>query len=229
VLHLGEGTDEDAAEEIFVLDRIGALNDRTVLVHGVGLSEAGHALRRKRGAALVWCPTSNRFMLGSTLNARAQGGFEPVALGSDSALTARGNLLDEIRAAHENEQATAESIYRMVTESAAAILRLRDGEGFIRAGSIADLIAVPWNRKTPSEALAGMDMAQVEMALLAGGLQLGSIEMVKRWPAPQSSGLEAISVDGVTRLVRAPIRPLMAETGRCLTGGVWLAGRRVEL
>src|SRR5215468_3860298 len=71
IIHLGEGTDEQSKSEIFVLDQMGALGFRTVIVHGVALTSDGHALRRRRGAALVWCPTSNRFTLGTTLEARS--------------------------------------------------------------------------------------------------------------------------------------------------------------
>ena len=38
LIHLGEGTDADTAEEIFRLHDLGALDERTVLVHAVGLN-----------------------------------------------------------------------------------------------------------------------------------------------------------------------------------------------
>ena len=227
LIHLGEGTDEVSREEIFTLDRIGTLNERTVLIHGVALNEAGHALRRKRGAALVWCPTSNRFTLGSTLDVRSISRSEDIALGSDSALTARGNLLDEIRAAHEEEHVPEESIYGMVTEPAARILRLRDGEGKIQTGSIADLIAIPWTEKTPAKSLMSINAAQIEMVMVSGRLHLASPGILRRWPAAQCSALESISVEGTQRLVRAPIQWLLSETRRCLPEDLWLAGRRV--
>src|SRR5215467_6189740 len=144
IVHLGEGTDEQSRSEIFVLDRMGALGPPTVIVHGVALTPDGHALRRRRGAALVWCPTSNRFTLGTTLDARSICREENLALGSDSALTSQGGLLDEIRAAHRDEKVPATAVYSMVTSSAASLLRLGCGEGGIHAGAVADLTAVPW-------------------------------------------------------------------------------------
>ena len=92
IIHLAEGTDARSKDEIFLLDRLGALDCRTVIVHGVGLTADGHALRRQKGASLVWCPTSNRFTIGATIDARSICLEEKIALGSDSALTAHGRL-----------------------------------------------------------------------------------------------------------------------------------------
>jgi len=96
IIHLGEGTDERSRNEIFELDQMGPLDARTVIVHGVALDEAGHARLRERGGALVWCPTSNLFTLGKTLDRRVTSKNPRLALGTDSALTAQGDLLDEI-------------------------------------------------------------------------------------------------------------------------------------
>jgi hypothetical protein len=68
ILHLGEGVDGNARREIFRLDELGALDRRTVLVHAVALGARGLRLAKERGAALIWCPSSNLFLLGCTLN-----------------------------------------------------------------------------------------------------------------------------------------------------------------
>ena len=65
-----------------------------------------------------------------------------MVLGSDSPLTAAGDLLDEIRFAHTHIGLDANSIYAMVTNRAADVLRLRRGEGTLRPGSVADIVVV---------------------------------------------------------------------------------------
>ena len=227
IIHAGEGTDEHSRDEIFELDRIGVLSRRTILVHGVAFSQAGHTLRRDRGAALVWCPTSNRFTLGTTLDARLLGDFDRISLGSDSALTGQGNLLDEIRAAHE-EGSPPDLLYRMITENAAAILLLNEGEGRIQPGAIANLIAIPWKQSTPSEAVTQLNLSRIEMVLVRGSLHLASREMVARWDGPQADGLEWISVEGLRRKVRAPIQWLIKEAASHLPDEIRLAGKRVS-
>jgi hypothetical protein len=96
VIHAGEGTDEGAAREVFRLEELGVLAPRTVLVHCVGFDAAGWELVRRRGAAVVWCPRSNLFTLGKTLSPESVPAGVRLLLGTDSALTAEGDLLDEI-------------------------------------------------------------------------------------------------------------------------------------
>ncbi len=227
ILHLGEGTDQNSEDEIFDLDRLGALTSRTVIVHGVGLTAEGHALRRQRDAALVWCPTSNRFILGKTLDVRDREPLGRLALGSDSALSAQGDLLDEINHAHRIEGADPHRIYSLVTESAAAVLRLRNGEGTIREGAIADLVAVRQEDATPGETLAGADFTKIELVMVSGMPHLVSPRMAQRWPEELLSDLETIEVEGTVRLVRAPVKRMLRETQKCLSGKIRLAGKQL--
>jgi hypothetical protein len=96
VIHLGEGTDDYACHEVFRLNELGVLSRRTVLVHAVGLNRNGWELVAQTGATVIWCPRSNLFTLGRTLDLNAIPSGVPVALGSDSPLTAEGDFLDEI-------------------------------------------------------------------------------------------------------------------------------------
>ena len=63
ILHLGEGSDRKSAREIFDLDAMGALDDRTVLTHAVALGNKGLRLVKQKGASVIWCPSSNLFLL----------------------------------------------------------------------------------------------------------------------------------------------------------------------
>ena len=142
ILHASEGLDEKSANEIFELDRIHALDERTILVHGLGLTSDGISLLNRRGAALVWCPTSNQFLFGRTHRWESLATANNLVLGSDSPLTAAGTCWMRfvsripIRAVH------AEELYRMVITRPAAVFRFDDGRGAIRPGAAADLIAI---------------------------------------------------------------------------------------
>ena len=228
IIHLGEGSDKRSGDEIFDLDRLRALDHRTVIIHGVGLTEHGHELRWRRGAGLVWCPTSNRFTLGITLNPAILGGRDRVSLGSDSALTAEGDLLDEIRAAHR-EGIDARQIYSMVTETAANILRLRNGEGRLQPGSIADLLVVKRKNLTPAETLVETRLETIEMVMISGKPHLVSAKTALCCPPPLLDGFEDIQVEGNSCFVRAPVKELLKETQMFLSSEVRLAGKRVSL
>ncbi|HEX5413025.1 MAG TPA: amidohydrolase family protein [Terriglobia bacterium] len=227
IIHLAEGSDAQSGDEIFDLDRLGALDARTVIVHGVGLTERGHELRRQRGAALVWCPTSNRFTLGATLDAAGLGAQDRIALGSDSALTAEGDLLDEIRAAH-SEGMDPGQIYSMVTGSATDVLRLRNGEGKLQPGSNADLLVVKRRDLSPAEVLISTRLDSIEMVMVSGQPHLVSARMAVGCPPHLLNGFEDIDVEGTSCSVRAPVRQLLTDPLACLGAEVRLAGKRVS-
>jgi cytosine/adenosine deaminase-related metal-dependent hydrolase len=221
IVHLGEGVDAQAKQEVFDLDEMDALDSRTVLTHAVGLNKSGLRLAKERGASLIWCPTSNLFLLGRTLTAGVLRSGIPVALGSDSALTAEGDLLDEIRVARRVSHLPAVSIYRMVTSEAARILRLRGGAGSLVAGAAADLIAIPDDGRSPSEAL--MRTNGPALVMIAGKVNLIATELARHMP-----GLHRLRVEGRGDvLVRANVGRLRRQAEQALGGEIRLAGRRV--
>ena len=99
-IHLAEGTDAESRNEFEQLNRLGLLNGQTVIVHGVALLSQDWELARRRGARVVWCPSSNLFTLGQTLDLSLLPLDLEIALGNDSPLSAAGDLLDEIRFAY---------------------------------------------------------------------------------------------------------------------------------
>ncbi len=98
-LHVAEGVDRAAAEEVRILDARGYLNGNLVAVHAVGPDVDGIARLRACGCALVWCPTSNHFLFGRSAPSALLAEGMDVLLGSDSLLTGAGSLLDELGAA----------------------------------------------------------------------------------------------------------------------------------
>ena len=120
---------KEALQEIFELDRIHALDHRTVLVHGLACTPEAISLINQRRAALILCPTSNEFLFHRSPSLAFVRSLDTVVLGSDSPLTAAGDLLDEMRFAHTRIGLDANSIYAMVTNRPADVLRLRRGEG----------------------------------------------------------------------------------------------------
>ncbi len=214
VIHAGEGVDQSSADDIARLHRTGALDQRTVLVHGVALTTESAALLRNCGASLVICPTSNRFLFHQTLEKQLIDSIDNLAIGSDSPLTADGDLLDEIRYAHKHIGMETNRIYEMATSSAAGMLRLRDGEGCIRQGAIADIIAVRNRGLSPAATLTQLTFEQVEMVLLGGQVQLASSSIYTRMSPALREGMQAIEVEGHVRWVRAPLGELFAAPAR---------------
>ncbi len=139
LIHLAEGIDERSEGELRELHKAGALDKDTVLIHGLGLTNQDRELLRAAGAGLIWCPSSNVFLFGRTLTTQDVESLAHVALGSDSALTAEGDLLDEVRFALGVTQLPVETLYTFVTRQAARLLRLHEGQGTLRAEGVADI------------------------------------------------------------------------------------------
>jgi cytosine/adenosine deaminase-related metal-dependent hydrolase len=98
-IHLAEGVNVAAAEEVRALDARGLLTHDLLAVHAVGVDARGIQRLRHVGAAVVWCPSSNRFLFGRTAPAELLAAGIDVLLGSDSLLTAEGSLLRELHVA----------------------------------------------------------------------------------------------------------------------------------
>jgi len=202
VIHLGEGTDASAEEEVFRLHELGALDSRTVLVHAVGLTREGWDLVRSAGASVIWCPRSNLFTLGRTLSMAALEGI-PFALGTDSSLTAEGDLLDELE--HIGETGRSKTC----PTSAAQILRL--------PARPADWIAATQFGAPP------------ELVVIAGRIHLVGPRLAADLPLGLRREFYSLNIKGRPPvLVRWNIPQLLEDTRRCWgPDPIRLAGREI--
>ena len=225
-IHLGEGTDTEAEAELWELDRLGLLNAHTVLIHALAIGQTGLELVRSRGASIVWCPSSNLFLFGRTLDREFIDACPSFALGSDSPLTSAGDLLDEIRIAQTTGVSPAK-IYDLVTRSGANVLRLSEGEGTIRPRAMADLVAIPDRGLSPAEALAIATYRDVELVISGGEIKLVSEKMKVRLGESQVKHLAAIRIDNTVRWIAAPVDELLTAAESALGSDIRLGGKRV--
>jgi hypothetical protein len=230
ILHACEGTDKQAYAELGDLDRLGLLDERTVLVHGLAIDEAGVALVRERRVSVIVCPSSNQFLFDRLPDMALLGAIENVALGNDSPLTAGGDLLDEIRFATRFCGIQPDAAYRMVTEAPTAILRLRDQEGSITVAGVGDLMAVRDTGEAAADRLRELSMHDVEFVMVGGCVQLASATIMERLPEAAIQGLEPLWIDGTIRWLRAPVKELVLKAEEMLgKGEVRLGGRPVRV
>jgi cytosine/adenosine deaminase-related metal-dependent hydrolase len=229
ILHAAEGIDFGSRHEIAKLDQMQVLDERTVLVHGLACTEAEISLINRRSASLVVCPTSNRFLFVRTLSRELLASIERVALGSDSSITAAGDLLDEVACLDGRLGLDANTIFQMVTSSPAKILRLTDGEGQIVKSGVADLIAVRSRIGTPASVLSRLTYSDVELVLLAGQVQLASQDIYRGLPQNLRDGLSLLEVAGHHRWVRSPLQSMFQAAEDVLgEGRLLLDGRRLR-
>jgi cytosine/adenosine deaminase-related metal-dependent hydrolase len=210
-LHFAEGTDDSSNAEFDRLATFLPLNNRLVLIHGVGALHNQLALLAGAGIALVWCPSSNLFTLGKTLSQEAIDAYPFLVLGSDSPLTATGDLLDELRLAHEMGLASADLLYEMVTTRAASAIRLKNGEGRIHFQAPADIIVLRDEGRTPSETLVSASYENIECVICNGAIRLLSPAFAKRIPSRFFQCLEEVQIGNVRRFLPRPIKAMIQQ------------------
>ena len=228
IVHAGEGTDTSSGAELERLHSLGVLDSRCVIVHGVALTEDDIELLNESGASLIWCPSSNQFLFGRSINEQHLRKLHRLALGTDSALTAAGDAFDELREASACSDFSAQELYRLVTSSPAKLLHLRNGEGRVAIGGVADFIAVRGADSTGAETLSSISAADIELVICRGKVMLASAAMIERCPVEARSGLLPMELEGVLRWVRAPLGRLFADAATHLGCDLMLGGKRVR-
>jgi cytosine/adenosine deaminase-related metal-dependent hydrolase len=226
IVHACEGVDAQVRQELWGLDRLGVLDNSTVLVHGLAIDRDGVALMRDRKASLIVCPSSNNFLFKQLPDISLFSKIEKIALGSDSPLTAEGDLLDEIRFAIRFCGISATAAHHMVTTASAAILRLGNAEGSIRESGMADLIAIRDTGQHSADRLQTLSMNDVQLVMIGGRVQLAAEAMLERLPSAVQRGLEPLSIDGSIRWLRAPVKALLQKTEEVLGSGEVRLGHR---
>jgi cytosine/adenosine deaminase-related metal-dependent hydrolase len=175
ITHIEEGYDEEATLGIDILKELNALDEFTVLIHGISLSKEDISDIAKHKANLVWCPSSNYYMFKDTTDIKellVQG--VNVSLGTDSPMSGGLNILDELQFAHTlykelyNEEIDYKTLVNMVTVNAAKAMRLKD-LGRIQVGNIADfLILCNGDVSNPYKSLVNAGFDNISMVISEG-------------------------------------------------------------
>jgi cytosine/adenosine deaminase-related metal-dependent hydrolase len=204
IVHCAEGLNSRSRQEVAKLDREGKLNHRMVLVHAVGINKKDLSKLKTGGAWIVWCPTSNLHILGRTLDRDLLLSYPFIALGSDSPISASGDLLDELQVAHQQFDIPADLLYAMVTRRAAQLLRLTEREGSISAGGVADLLIVRDNNCSPCETLATLKRDDLAAVMHKGEFTVASEEFYIERERALPESLIPIERYGLSWHVAAP-------------------------
>jgi len=157
-IHLAEGVDAESAAEVSALAERALVTRDLLAVHAVGVDDAGIALLRQSGAAIVWCPSSNVFLFGLTAPAALREPDVDVLLGSDSLLTADGSALRELRVARDLKLLDDDRLLDAV--GAVAARRIGIEAPSLEVGARADLVVF---RRSPLEA------SEADVALVVAG------------------------------------------------------------
>jgi cytosine/adenosine deaminase-related metal-dependent hydrolase len=139
-VHVAEGIDSRAADEMRELDARGLLGPNLLAIHCVGVDHDSVVRFRRSGAGFCWCPSSNSYLFGQTAPRGMFADDIDLLLGSDSLLTGDGDLLDELRVARAAVRVSDDRLEKAVGEIAARRLGLP--VALLAPGETADLVVL---------------------------------------------------------------------------------------
>ncbi|HMI63575.1 MAG TPA: amidohydrolase family protein [Puia sp.] len=145
VIHIGEGTDLTAHDEITQLIKWNLFRRPLIGIHGVAMTEEQAA----HFQALIWCPASNYFLLDKTAPISKLKSHLPILFGTDSTLTGPWDCWSQIRLARQEEALTDEELLQSLTARPAAAWNLTD-RGKLEKGKLADLVIARPSKYTNS-------------------------------------------------------------------------------
>jgi cytosine/adenosine deaminase-related metal-dependent hydrolase len=205
IIHAAEGTTEEAAREFDVLEEMGCLRTNTLLVHGVALDVPRMRRLQQAGAGLLWCPSSNLRLFGSTASVRDPGILRRTALGTDSRLSGARDLLAEMRVAAGCLNASDDVLESMVTGRSAQLLRLHD-RGALAPGLLADLLVLEAGMPLSSATRAAVRLVVIGgVPRYADSMYAGLLEDAACW--------EPVEVDGRRKYLDRRLAAAVAAAG----------------
>jgi cytosine/adenosine deaminase-related metal-dependent hydrolase len=167
LVHVAEGTDQRARDEIDALVRENVLRQNTVMIHAVAVPADKLPLVAEARACVVWCPESNRRLYGATADVAAlRAAGIRVGLGSDSPLCGVRDALSNLAAARAERVLDDASLLALATAGSAEVARLPAGG--VTPGARADLLAAD----TLEGLLAG-DRRAVALVVVGGRARYG--------------------------------------------------------
>lgn len=183
-IHLAEGTDEVARGEYQRLKALGCIGENTVIVHGVGLTydDAVDFYRTRDshvgdGIRIVICPTTNQYLLNKVIHSKIIARVSSAMIGSDSRLTANGDLLDEIRYINNHIKIHPRSwVITSVTDESARILRIQAGK--LCSGYPVDFIVI---QSASKNALLSATRSNLDLIVRSGIPQIGNPDIMAKF------------------------------------------------
>ena len=221
IIHLAEGTDAITKGELDRLDRLGALAANTVAVHGVGFSPDDVERIIVRGAAVVWCPSSNLSLLGTTLSPGRLFEAGRLALGTDARVSGSRDLLEELRVAAAHSRLAPRDLLRLVTADAARVLAMPEVGG-VAPGQRADSAILRDDGRDPAVQVLALARADLRAIVRDGKPAIGDPDLAG-WFADGRRRDRIGHAGWAAEAARAPVRPCRRARARAR------AGQRFEL
>ena len=206
VVHIGEGTDPAAFDEINRLLRWNLLRKPVIGVHGVAMNGEQAA----RFEALVWCPQSNYFLLHKTADVNVLKKHTKILFGTDSTLTGNWSIWDHIAQARKTGMLSDAELYNSLTENAANIWGINSGK--LVVGADADLIiTAPKNEIAGQEAFFLTEPRDILLVMHKGKIKLADASLKNQVCKTDMMDFSEIKIEGITKYIASDVPGLTSE------------------
>jgi cytosine/adenosine deaminase-related metal-dependent hydrolase len=208
VIHVGEGTDEMAHNEILTLIKKNFFNKSLFAVHGVAMDEE----QAKNFKGLIWCPDSNFFLLNATADIKRLKTKTRILFGTDSTLTADWNLWDHLRLARKTGLISDRELFKTLAKTP-SLAWGQNHTGAISINKNADIVIAKTVAGKGFDAFYSLNPKNIQLILHRGKIRLLDEEikdqlMVYHFPISQFS---KINVDGNWKYVYGNLQKLIRE------------------
>jgi hypothetical protein len=127
MIHIGEGTNQKAYQEIDKLISYNLFNRGIVGVHGIEMDER----QSNQFKAIVWCPDSNIRLYGKTASVSKLKLHTTVLFGTDSTVSASPNIWEQLRNARELGLLSGSEIFESLVEEPAKVFQGMTPNGYV--------------------------------------------------------------------------------------------------
>ena len=221
ITHCSEGFDEETRRDVKTLDRLGALGENTVLVHGLSFSKADIDLISERKVNVVWCADSNLYMYEKTTDIKylLDKGVN-VSIGTDSPMSGGLNTLNEIKIGKKyfadayGEILSDKQIVKMMTSNPAKALRLKRN-GKVEAGYLADLVVFDNKGGDPYASVVSAELKNIKLIVIEGMPVYGNAEYADLFDALDIE-YQNVNIDGVEKIIIGDLVGLLKRISRAV-------------
>lgn len=205
VIHIGEGTDKLAYQEIDYFLSWNLLHKKLIGVHAVAMKPE----QAQKFKAIVWCPESNYFLLNKTAAIDKLKKETIILFGTDSTLTGDWNIWNQIRLARKTNMLSDAELYATLNVNPSTIWKTSNGA--LKAGNDADLvISRIKNKQTGMDAFYAVEPKDILLVIQQGIIRLFDAELYAQLSSIDLSAFSKINIDGVFKYIQGDVSVLIA-------------------
>lgn len=208
VIHIGEGVDKIAAEEINDLLKWNLFGRDLVGIHGVNMN----SLQAKSFKALVWCPQSNYFLLNFTAEIEQLKKHTSILFGTDSTLSADWDIWEHIRDARAIGLLNDDELYASLNTTPSRVWNLNSGS--IEEKKQADVVVAKMSSNDTEDSFFKTKPEDILLIVQRGNIRLFDESLISQLDESYQKNYSSILLNGIRKYVAGDLPGLANEIKR---------------